>query len=241
MIKKLPNDYKEFIEKCKMKDYGNLHTHKHHILPKFMGGDDSDDNLVTLSIRDHYEAHKLLAETCESKYKYGNLMSATFLINRYSDFDISKEEISKLHSKGIKEYLKNNKPQRLGKTGYKFTPEHSVKMSASLSKYYQNNPTWNLGKQCDNISKSLKEWHSLNDNPFKDKIHTEKTKRKMSENHANVNGDKNPASRPCIDLGTGITYGCIKELAKSVGVPKSTMSRWIRDKRKLQYKYISYE
>lgn len=37
-------------------------THKHHIVPKHMGGTDNPDNLVELTIEQHAEAHRLLYE-----------------------------------------------------------------------------------------------------------------------------------------------------------------------------------
>ena len=36
--------------------------HKHHIIPKHMGGNDEPENLVELSIEEHAEAHKKLYE-----------------------------------------------------------------------------------------------------------------------------------------------------------------------------------
>ena len=39
-----------------------MKTHKHHIIPKHAGGDDSSDNLVELSIEEHALAHKKLYE-----------------------------------------------------------------------------------------------------------------------------------------------------------------------------------
>lgn len=35
-------------------------THQHHIIPRCMGGTDDKNNLVELSLREHYLAHKLL-------------------------------------------------------------------------------------------------------------------------------------------------------------------------------------
>jgi hypothetical protein len=36
--------------------------HKHHIIPKHMGGTDNPDNLVELTVEEHAEAHRLLYE-----------------------------------------------------------------------------------------------------------------------------------------------------------------------------------
>ena len=43
----------------------SIYTHKHHIIPRHMGGTDDPSNLVVLSIEDHAQAHLDLYE------KYG--------------------------------------------------------------------------------------------------------------------------------------------------------------------------
>jgi hypothetical protein len=40
-------------------------THKHHIIPKHMGGSDDPSNIIELTVEEHAEAHKILWE------KYG--------------------------------------------------------------------------------------------------------------------------------------------------------------------------
>ena len=37
-------------------------THRHHIVPRHMGGTDEEDNLVSLSVEAHAEAHRVLYE-----------------------------------------------------------------------------------------------------------------------------------------------------------------------------------
>jgi hypothetical protein len=38
-------------------------THRHHIIPRHAGGDDSPENLVELTVEEHAEAHRILWET----------------------------------------------------------------------------------------------------------------------------------------------------------------------------------
>ena len=40
--------------------YNGTYYEKHHILPKCLGGDNSFNNLVLLTAKEHYIAHKLL-------------------------------------------------------------------------------------------------------------------------------------------------------------------------------------
>lgn len=42
------------------------YLHKHHVIPKHMGGTDHPSNLVTLTVEEHAEAHRILWE------KYGH-------------------------------------------------------------------------------------------------------------------------------------------------------------------------
>jgi hypothetical protein len=43
-------------------DSDTMIYHKHHIIPKHMGGTDDPSNLVSLTIEEHAEAHRLLFE-----------------------------------------------------------------------------------------------------------------------------------------------------------------------------------
>ncbi len=53
--------YDRLIERAKMRIYGrDVYTERHHIIPKCMGGDDSNANLVKLLPEEHLFAHRLL-------------------------------------------------------------------------------------------------------------------------------------------------------------------------------------
>ena len=54
--------YNKIITRAKLRKTTNEYTEVHHILPKCMGGDDSVQNLVELTGREHYIVHQLLTK-----------------------------------------------------------------------------------------------------------------------------------------------------------------------------------
>lgn len=55
--------YLELIEYKKHRRLSEtVYTEKHHILPKSLGGDNSEDNLVVLTAKEHFVAHLLLSK-----------------------------------------------------------------------------------------------------------------------------------------------------------------------------------
>lgn len=58
--------YEDFVGERKLrrsrKVTANVPYEKHHIVPKSLGGSDSEDNIVTLTPREHYFAHLLLVK-----------------------------------------------------------------------------------------------------------------------------------------------------------------------------------
>jgi len=45
------------------------YTEKHHIIPRSLGGDNTKDNLVHLTAREHFVAHLLLTKMCDGMQK----------------------------------------------------------------------------------------------------------------------------------------------------------------------------
>lgn len=53
--------YKAFIDKYKNQEFEkDVYTEKHHIIPRHAGGDDSRENIIRLTYRQHVFAHRLL-------------------------------------------------------------------------------------------------------------------------------------------------------------------------------------
>lgn len=120
-----------------------------------------------------YKYHKSLKERNESYNKH--LLSS---IEKYGieafevieEFDVaySKEELDKLEKKYIKDF------NCLNPNGY------------------NNDEGGNEGKLCEESKRLLSEKNSGENNPFYGKKHSEETKKKMKENHANIRGEKHP-------------------------------------------------
>lgn len=61
-------------------------------------------------------------------------------------------------------------------------------------------------------------------NPFFGKKHTEETRKKMSQNHANVKGGNNPNAKKVLCIETGIIYASAREAAEAVERSKSAIT-----------------
>lgn len=61
----------------------NEYTEKHHIIPRSCNGTDDEDNLVKLTAREHYIAHKLLVKIYTGKHK-SKMIYALWLMSRNS-------------------------------------------------------------------------------------------------------------------------------------------------------------
>lgn len=159
--------YNNIISKAKSenrkKDKDNYYEN-HHIIPKSLGGDNSKENLVLLSAREHFIAHKCLVKIYENKdsnsyFKMCIAMNRFMYSKNSNEYKISSrdyETYRKLHALGISNLLSNRC----------FSEEHKKSISLGLKKYYKEN-----------------------DHPWTGKTHSEKTKEKMS---AKQRGKNNP-------------------------------------------------
>jgi hypothetical protein len=74
--------YRQIIENAKNRTEILEYSEKHHVIPRSLGGDNSKENIVTLSLREHFICHKLLVKMNSGKNKHKMLhalfcMSAT--------------------------------------------------------------------------------------------------------------------------------------------------------------------
>lgn len=124
------NTYEELI-KSASSEYrfkgGQVYYELHHIIPRNMGGSDTKDNLVLLTLQEHVLAHYLLAlENENNKDVYiANIQAAWFICHGKSKFSSKKrQEVENwLNDTGaqkitedLKLRLKAERPNRVGKS-----------------------------------------------------------------------------------------------------------------------------
>lgn len=232
------------------------YTEKHHILPKCMGGKDEDDNIIVLPIRYHIMAHLILLEAYPDiqglSYAIliltnGGKSKTQFERNSIVEKRFSSRLISRIREESIKKISGKNNPNYGKPRSEDFKKLMSQKFSGSGNPMYgrrgKTNP--NYGKPLSEerkakISKSLMGKHqSLESNikrsnslkgdkaPNYGKKLPESTRKKISDNHADVSGGNNGRAMKVISP-EGIVFDTIKEAAKSIGISKLTLSKWVR-------------
>lgn len=180
--------YKEFIQNildtrgrfaC-----GDEYHERHHIVPKCLGGTNDEENLIDLFAREHFIAHKLLAEENPDNkaliYAW-HMMSTT---RNSKQCEISPEEYEEARITFIKSITGENNPFY----GKNISDEHKQKISeANKGKIFSLQHCKKLseshtGVNNPNYGKSPSEETRIKlSNSNKGKIRTEETCRKLSE------------------------------------------------------------
>ena len=104
--------------------------HKHHIIPKYMGGTDNESNLVELTVYEHAEEHRKLYEL------YGNIQDYCAwkgLMGIYSKEEIIKILCSEGGKKGGKKGgIESAKCHKRNKTGL-FREDHYIQKLGNIA------------------------------------------------------------------------------------------------------------
>lgn len=125
----------------------DCYTEKHHIIPRCMRGDDSVENLVVLTAREHYIAHLLLTK-CVSKKYIGMVNSA------YVMMALVKDSVQK------REYRINSRlfeTRKIKADAYKRAYQHTYEARQVISEKLKGVPKTPFTQEHkNNISKSSK-------------------------------------------------------------------------------------
>lgn len=105
----------------------------HHILPKSLGGNDLNNNLVKLTAREHFICHLLLTKMVEGNNKYKMIKAAKIM--------------SVGHSTGQQRYKVTNRIYSLLKENVEVPMEVKLKMRESQRNRFKNSSGTFLGKK----------------------------------------------------------------------------------------------
>ena len=82
--------YLRYIDQIKNRTLCVIRTEIHHILPRSMGGTDDKDNLISLSPREHFIAHRLLWRA----YRNKQMTNAFWFMSHYKENNLYKFDTS---------------------------------------------------------------------------------------------------------------------------------------------------
>ena len=164
--------YKDIIIKAKsenrtklrknQKDY--VYYENHHVLPKCLGGINDKENLILLTAKEHYIAHKLLIHIHKGNYK---LVCAFFRMtfSKFTKHKLSSRDYE--YAKILKSTTPISQETRQKMKDHKFSDEHKRKLSESH-------------KGPHSKDRNHANFFGVN-NPFYNKKHSDITKEKMRE------------------------------------------------------------
>jgi hypothetical protein len=112
-----PTVYSQIIERAKTRTLEG-YTEIHHIIPKCLGGNNSKDNLVSLTAKEHFLCHMLLCEIYPNNRK---LWYALFLMStnknkkyQYQRYTISSRTYERIKLEWVSKVKGKSKPKGFG-------------------------------------------------------------------------------------------------------------------------------
>lgn len=127
--------YNSIIKKAKVRDSkkdGYLILERHHIVPKSCGGDNSKDNLVNLTLREHFICHVLLTKIYKYTKHHHKMLRAAFLMTRGGNYNSKTYlDIKEAHVKNLRlQVLTEEHKQKISQSniGKKLSNEHKYKL-----------------------------------------------------------------------------------------------------------------
>lgn len=106
--------YNNIIDRAKSRGKIDAYTEKHHILPRSLGGTNDLDNLVHLTGREHFIAHRLLVKITTNDDQSKMIFALNCMMNRYNNTMKRYTPTSKVY-----EYLRiklSEAHKRMGRT-----------------------------------------------------------------------------------------------------------------------------
>jgi hypothetical protein len=216
--------YNQLIERARnRKEERDGYYERHHIIPKCMGGSDDKDNLVKLTAKEHFVAHKLLVEIYPDNGK---------LIHSYWRMANNKNDDRREYIVGSREYerlkIKHAKEVSIRQRGTIMKWKDNEARSKKIGDFHRGKVVSEETKKL--IKKRLKKWYEENESPRLGKTLSEETKQKIREGNLGKKlSEEVKAKIKNLMLEKGITGVPISNEHKE-NIKKSIQKRkWIND------------
>lgn len=203
---------------------GNEYHERHHIVPRCMGGDNNEENLIDLYANEHFIAHKLLANENPDNnaliYAWWCMANASNSNKR--DCEITAEEYENVR----KYYSAMRSAVMMGEKHPNFGKHHSEETRKKMSDAALGERNHNFGKHTpDDIRAKISEAISGEKNYWYGKHHTDESKKKMSEANS---GSNHPQCRSVYCYELDEYFWGIKEASDKYNINGSSISQCCR-------------
>jgi hypothetical protein len=200
-IIEIKNLYESLILKSIEEDnrglYDNIYTEIHHIVPRCMGGSDSPENLVKLTVTNHIKAHVLLSRMYPENEKLKYAVFATTLYSEISNktriFTILNMDFG-IISKIREDAVNARRGRRLSnETRKKISESHKGAKNSNYGKHRSEETKRKISEshKVENLSeesrRNLSNSKKGSNHPMFGKKLSEETKLKMSNSHKGEN------------------------------------------------------
>ena len=152
LLNKYSSCYNSIIQRAKSRVLGkDVYSEKHHIIPRSMGGDNSVENIVKLTAREHFVCHLLLPKmtTGLHRYKMVHAIWQLSICNKNGKRHRPSSRIYENLKKQRREILKEkrgNKHHLYGKPGLRLGSITSDETKKKISESKIGSTAWNKGK-----------------------------------------------------------------------------------------------
>lgn len=146
--------YENLTTKCKLRGLDkktlNFYTERHHIIPRCIGGNNDEDNLVLLTAKEHFVAHWILTKIYPHEYKLKYALSMMvysssfhdrkYNSNEYAAASKAKSEAVSLQFKGCA--LSESHKAKISESnkGKKLSETHKAKILEANRIFHLNKP-----------------------------------------------------------------------------------------------------
>lgn len=209
---------------------GEEYCERHHIIPRCMGGNDEESNLIDLYAKEHYEAHRLLAEENPKNEK---LTFAWWIMStkssktdgRYEvtaqEYELAKIALSEAQSKAKKEQFVNKENHPM--FGKAHSEESKYKMSkAHCGKVLTEEHKRHIGEALSGIN-----------NPCYGKPKTQEQKLKQSNAMTGrYTGGNSTSCVPIYCPELNESFWGLQEVCDKYGFTKPNISKCLKGERK---------